>query len=256
MPRLSLAAAMMTLLTVSTAGGQSDSTTRDWQELAARLERAVLRGQSDELRSIRADLMRRVQTASSSADLVQYAIAYVGWRMAPLPDVPEREQTDLLDDGVSRMQDVVKRDGKNAEAQALLGSLYGLQISRSPMMKGITLGPRATAAIERAAREAPANPRVVLQQGVSAFNTPPMFGGGTDKAERLLRRSIELFASEPQSKDWPNWGRFDAHAWLGQTLVRKGDRAGARAEYDRALAIAPDSAWLKYALIPALERTK
>jgi tetratricopeptide (TPR) repeat protein len=247
---------MMTMaLSVSTAA-QTDATSQDWRQLTARLEGAVLRGQSAELRSIRADLLRRVQTASPSVDLVQYAIAYVGWRMATLPDVPERERGDLLDDGVSRIQDVVKKDGKNVEAQALLGSLYGLQIARSPMMKGISLGPRATAALERAAREAPANPRVVLQQGVSAFNTPPMFGGGTDKAERLLRRSIELFGSESPTQGWPNWGRFDAHAWLGQTLASKGDRTGARAQYDKALAIAPESAWVRYVLIPALEKTK
>lgn len=253
MPRLALAAVMMMSLTVSMAGAQTDAATSDWQQLTARLERAVVRGQSSELRSIRADLLRRLQTPSASTNLTQYAIAYVGWRMATLPDVPERERADLLDDGVSRIQGVVKTDGKNAEAHALLGSLYGLQISQSPMIKGITLGPRANAALDRAAQEAPTNPRVVLLQGVSAFNTPAMFGGGIDKAERLLRRSIALFANEAQSKDWPNWGRVDAHAWLGRTLVSKGDRAAARAEYDKALAVAPESAWLRYVLIPALE---
>lgn len=246
---------MMMFLTVATSGAQTDATTHEWRQLTARLEPAVIRGQSAELRSIRADLLKRAPTASASADLVQYAIAYIGWRMATLPDVPEREQKDLLDDGVSRMQGVVKNDGKNAEAHALLGGLYGLQISKAPM-KGMILGPRANGALDRATREAPANPRVVLMQGISAFNTPAMFGGGADKAERLLRRAIELFATESTSKDWPNWGRFDAHAWLGQTLVSKGDRAGARAEYDKAMAIAPDSTWLRYVLIPALERTR
>jgi hypothetical protein len=255
MQRSALAAVMMVSLVVPTAGAQTDATTNEWPQLTARLEGAVLRGQSNELRSIRADLLRRAQNPSSSADLVQYAIAYVGWRMATLPDVPEREQGDLLDDGVSRMQGLVTKDGKNAEAHALLGSIYGLQIGRAPM-KGMILGPRANGALDRAAKEAPANPRVVLVQGISAFNTPALFGGGTDKAERLLRRSIELFASESPSKTWPNWGRFDAHAWLGQTLLSKGDRAGARAEYDKAQAIAPDSAWLRYVLIPALERTR
>jgi tetratricopeptide (TPR) repeat protein len=246
---------MMALFLVWTAHAQTDVASDDWRQITDRLERAVLSGRSVDLRNVRADLLRRVQQASLSAAVVQYAIAYAGWRMATLPDVPEREQGDLLDESVSRMQAVVKKDGKNAEAQALLGSLYGLQIGRSPL-KGMTLGPRANGALDRAAREAPSNPRVVLVQGISAFNTPAMFGGGTDKAERLLRRSIELFASESPQKDWPNWGRFDAHAWLGQVLAGKGDHKGARAEYDRALAIAPESGWLRYVLIPALERAK
>ena len=255
MHRSTLAVVMVMFLAAATSGAQTDATAHEWRQLMARLEPAVVRGQSAELRRIRADLLKRVPTASASADLVQYAIAYIDWRMATLPDVLEREQVDLLGDGVSRMQGIVKNDGKNAEAHALLGGLYGLQISKAPM-KGMILGPRANGALDRAAREAPANPRVVLMQGISAFNTPAMFGGGTDKAERLLRRSIELFASEPEGKEWPNWGRFDAHAWLGQTLVSKGDRAGARAEYDKALAIAPESAWLRYVLVPALERTR
>jgi hypothetical protein len=91
---------------------------------------------------------------------------------------------------------------------------------------------------------------------VSAFNTPVMFGGGKDKADKLLRHSLERFVAEPRDKPWPNWGRFDAHVWLGQTLLEKGDRAGARAEYDKARALAPNSGWLRYVLIPALEGKK
>jgi Flp pilus assembly protein TadD len=116
------------------------------------------------------------------------------------------------------------------------------------------LGPMASRSLDRAAKAEPANPRVLLLQGVSAYNTPAMFGGDLGDAERLLRRSLEVLSREPADKPWPNWGRFDAHVWLGQTLLKKGDKAGARAEYDKALAIAPDSGWLRYALIPALDR--
>jgi hypothetical protein len=83
-----------------------------------------------------------------------------------------------------------------------------------------------------------------------------MFGGGMDKAEQLLRRSLERFAVEPRDKPWPNWGRFDAHVWLGRALLERGDRAGARAEYDKAREVAPNSGWLRYVLIPALEAKK
>jgi len=37
-------------------------------------------------------------------------------------------------------------------------------------------------------------------------------------------------------------------------LARKGDRIGARAEYDTALALAPSSGWVAHVLLPALER--
>lgn len=136
---------------------------------------------------------------------------------------------------------------------ALVGTIYGQQAGRS-MMRAIVLGPRSMGALERAAEVESANPRVLLLQGMTALHTPSAFGGSRDKAEHLLRRSLDEFSREPRTKAWPNWGRFDAHAWLGQVLRRKGDLDGARAEYQKALAIAPESPWLRTVLLPALER--
>jgi predicted negative regulator of RcsB-dependent stress response len=44
--------------------------------------------------------------------------------------------------------------------------------------------------------------------------------------------------------------------WLGQALLQKGDRTGARAEYDKARGLAPNSGWLRYVLLPALDASK
>jgi tetratricopeptide (TPR) repeat protein len=245
---LAQAAADVTPVDTPTAKG-SDS------GLIDRLERAALEGATKELRAIRSELQGRV-TAGADEPMVRYMLAYVAFRTVNLPDVPDAERTDLLNDAVSQLQQVVKRNPKDAEAHALLGSLYGLQIAQSPIVRGMTLGPRASGALDRAAEIAAENPRVLLLQGVSAYNTPAMFGGGVEKAERLLRRSLERFAVEPANKPWPDWGQFDAHAWLGQALLQRGDRAGARAEYDKARALAPNSGWLRYVLIPALEAKK
>ena len=250
-------AAMIASVTIATTAllAQQSSPSQDWTELTSRLERAALRGVGRENRTIRTELLRRLTQPSAKADtlLVQYTLAYLGYRMANMPDVTEREQSDLLDDAIDRLQEVLEADPKHAEAHALLGSVYGVQAGRSPL-KAMFLGPRASAALDRASNLEGSNPRVVLLEGIGAFNTPAMFGGSVEKAERLLRQSLDLFGREPATKPWPNWGRFDAHVWLGQALVDKGDRAGARAEYDKALAIAPDSGWVRFALMPALEK--
>ena len=238
-------------LLLSSQGAQPD-----WDATTTRLEKAALDGTSRELRAIRADLTQRLTAARADEAMLRYAIAYASYRMAPLPDVPDKEKKDLLDDAVAQLQQVTKRNPKDAEAHALLGSVFGLQIAESPVLRGMTLGPRANAALDRASEIDSGNPRVLLLQGVSAFNTPAMFGGGTDKAAQLLRRSLERFAMEPADKPWPNWGRFDAHVWLGQALLEKGDRSGARAEYDKARALAPNSGWLRYVLLPALDAKK
>ncbi len=240
------------------AGAPQSVALDPWTDATARLEKAALEGSSRELRAMRDALRQRLDAQPRPANeaVLRYAMAYAAWRMASLPDVERAEKKTLLESAVTTLQQIVKADPRNAEAHALLGSIYGLQIAESPMVRGMTLGPRASAALDRAAEIDGNNPRVLLLQGVSAFNMPAMFGGGSDKAERLLRRSLERFAAVPAGTAWPNWGRFDAHAWLGQALLDKGDRAGARAEYDRARALAPNSGWLRYVLIPALDAAR
>jgi tetratricopeptide (TPR) repeat protein len=226
-----------------------------WTSVVGRLDRAALSGSKQELREIRAQLIHELPHSPEGQPqpLGLYAIAYAGWRMATLPDVPKSEQDDLLDDAADRLAAILKTSPKHAEALALAGTIYGQQAGRS-MMRAIVLGPRSMGALERAAEVESANPRVLLLQGMTAFHTPSAFGGSRDKAEQLLRRSLDEFSREPLTKAWPNWGRFDAHAWLGLLLRRKGDLDGARAEYQKALAIAPDSPWLRTVLLPALER--
>jgi tetratricopeptide (TPR) repeat protein len=242
--------------TAVTARAQAVTGAQNQADAARRLENAILAGRSGDARTVRTELLRSLAQRPDAARerLLRYTVAYAGWRLASMPDVPEREQEDLLDDAVTRLKAIATADARDAEASALLGSVYGLQIGRSPL-KGMLLGPRASRALDDAADVAPDNPRVVLLQGVSAFNTPAMFGGGLGKAERLLRRSLELFAREPADETWPSWGRFDAHVWLGQALAQKGNREAARVEYDHALLLAPESRWVRMALIPALDRT-
>jgi tetratricopeptide (TPR) repeat protein len=247
-------ACLAIIVTGSALVAQTPPTQR-WTAAVARLERAALRGSKQELREIRAQLIRELpQSAGERAEpLALYAIAYAGWRMATLPAVPENEQDDLLDDAADRLEAILKIRPKHAEALALVGTIYGQQAGRS-MMRAIVLGPRSMGALERAVELESANPRVLLLQGITALHTPAAFGGSRDKAERLLRRSLDEFSREPPTKAWPNWGRFDVHAWLGQVLRRRGDVDGAHAEYEKALTIAPDSPWLRTVLLPALER--
>ena len=227
----------------------------DWPQTTATLERAVRNDDATTLRAIRASCLQAV-AAGLPADrvpLTKYAVAYTGWRMSTNPFVPAREQSDLLDEADTQLQEALKLNDGFAEAHGLLAGVFGMKIAKSPM-KGILLGPRSSTYLDRALALEPDNPRLVLQLGVSKFNTPAMFGGSAKEAEALLRRALALFEKEPPDRPWPNWGRFDAHAWLGQALVKRGDVAGARAEYDRAAALAPQSGWLRFVLVPQLEK--
>ena len=80
-----------------------------------------------------------------------------------------------------------------------------------------------------------------------------MFGGGLPKAEQELRRARDLFAKEPSAKPWPNWGRVDVLAWLGQAFASAGKPEEARASYKEALKVEPEHRWVRDVLLPGLE---
>ena len=107
----------------------------------------------------------------------------------------------------------------------------------------------------RARALGPSNPRLMLLEGVGLYHTPADYGGGIVKAEPLVRGAVEAFEAEPVGS-WPRWGRLDAYAWLGQIRARLGGRAGARAAYEKALAVAPEFRWVRTVLLPRLDRQK
>jgi tetratricopeptide (TPR) repeat protein len=227
----------------------------EWTQTTILLERAVLADDAQTVKAVRAACLQAIAsgTPAERLPLTRYAIAYADWRLSTNPFVAEREQNDLLDEAETQLQEALKLNDKFAEASGLMAGVLGMKIAKSPM-KGMFLGGKSSHFLDQALALEPDNPRLLLQRGVSRYNTPAMFGGSLKEAETLLRKSLTLFEKEPADRAWPNWGRFDAHVWLGQALVKRGDRAGARAEYDRAAAIAPQSGWLRFVLVPQLEK--
>ena len=141
-----------------------------------------------------------------------------------------------------------------AETYALHASVLGMLIATGNPMSAMVLGPRAGAAMARAERLGPRNPRVALLRGVSAFNTPSMWGGGMDKARTYLERAVALSSEDRAAAPLPTWGAAEAHVWLGRVRQRGGDTAGARAAYTQALTLQPDNVWVSRVLLPSLDR--
>ena len=163
------------------------------------------------------------------------------------------------DDSFDKYMDLAEEEGKsltekfpkNAEAKALMCSLYGIKISKS-WMKAPFLGPKSKDYIEAALKLAPENPRVILQAGVSKFNTPGFFGGSKDKAMEYFQSAINMLENaSPDSSIEPGWGYMEACAWLGMAYVDKKEFDKAVSIYEKALAVNPDYAWIKYSLLPA-----
>ena len=227
-----------------------------WPGLVDRIERAYVQGNAPEMTAVRTTLKELLdaELAADQRSLARYAVAYLNWRLFVLADgAPDDERDALLDEAVELLDGDLADNEGNAESHALLASVYGLQIGRSPL-RGAFLGMRAARASARAMDLEPENPRVLLLDGIGKLNTPRMFGGGADKAEALLHRAVAAFGTEPPDRPWPRWGRIDAYAWLGQVAARRGDPDAARRYYRQALEIEPGFGWVRAVLLPALEQ--
>ena len=95
-------------------------------------------------------------------------------------------------------------------------------------------------------------PHVRLLEGISAFHTPGMFGGGHEAALEHFLAAIELFAEDALQPPLPAWGHAEAYAWLGQTHVALGQTEAARTAYERALELEPGYVWVREVLLPGV----
>ena len=226
-----------------------------WSDVVARLDRGAATSDADVLRGAIADCDAIASDTAASArarELARYGAAYAEWRVAFLPGVDRAETTKRLAAARANLRDVIAAHAESAEAHTLLAAVLGSMIRAGA--DPITTGQEAQRELDEALRLEPNNPRVRLEEGMNAFFTPAEYGGGHAKAEASLRRAVALLEREPRDRPWPNWGGFDAHVWLGQVLAARGDKVAAKQEYEQALTFWPQSGWVKYVLLPALNK--
>ncbi len=223
----------------------------------ADLRAGMDRGDLDLMMAARAAFERAAADAERAA-WARYYAALADFRIANHLLGREEASKDRasahLESAVESLKQVVRLDPESAEAWALLNSVYGRQISLSPM-KGMLLGRRSRRALDKAQELAPDNPRVVLTAALSDFNTPGMWGGDKERAMEGFRRAAVLFAvEEPADPLHPVWGHREVYAWIGLAHLDRDERDQAKAAFEKALEIDPDFGWVRYVLLPGMEQ--
>jgi Tfp pilus assembly protein PilF len=141
----------------------------------------------------------------------------------------------VAEQGMKFGEKAVELDGSSAEHYRVLATLYGQAIT--DLMTGLSYGPKAKNAMNKAMERAPKSSMVWVGQGVGNYYLPAALGGGTANAITALRKAIEL---DPKNAE--------AYLWLGVSLRKDGKDAEARQALTKALELNPNRVWVKQQL--------
>lgn len=215
---------------------------QDIPAVAARAQSAFFAGNATELNRL-ASTTTAWGKSQNPKEL--YAYAYVQFRILQLAIASKREDdAERAGDACTEaLSNAVKRDPKFAEAHALQSACYGY-LANLGGMGAIRNGSRSGKSIEAALALDARNPRIQLVDGFGVYFRPKFVGGDKGKGCTRFREAAAGFdAAGPGgvvSAGGIDWGAAEAHYWSGRCARDAGDAPGAKRQFERALAIAPD----------------
>lgn len=246
---------ILALITVALAAAVSGRAEINLAATERAIERAYLHGNRAELATAVKPIEAELATnPKDPALLYERAFGHYATSSALFRPDDKEELKAELETAVAILKQVHGQPWE-AEAAALQSTILGRLIGIEGGMSGMTLGPKAGQLLGRAAKQAPQSPRVLLFRAISLLNTPAAFGGDREEAAKVAQQAIDAFAANAQQPG-PHWGEADAWVWLGMAKRSGGDIAGTKAAWEKALAIEPDYGWVKFALLPSLEKAK
>jgi cytochrome c-type biogenesis protein CcmH/NrfG len=136
--------------------------------------------------------------------------------------------------GVAAAEQAVALNPKSSDAHQLLGDLLS-QLIPQVFGGGMRYGKRATDEMDKAIELNPKNVNAYVSRAISYYYTPDSFGGSKSKAFELLKKAVEIDASQ----DSP-------HIWLAFFALDAGKTGEAASEINLALKANPERAFTNY----------
>jgi tetratricopeptide (TPR) repeat protein len=198
-------------------------TARDHQDIPV-LERAV------------EDTSAAAAKAPNDAD-AQYraAIACSYLAEVEIEQHDKKKARPIAERGIKAAERAVSLKPGMPDYYIVLARLYGQAIT--DIMSGLSYGPKAKDAINKAVEKAPNSAAVYVARGVGNYYLPAQVGGGPKVAIPDFRKAIEL-----DSKN------AEAYLWLGIALRQDKQEAEARRALEKSLELNSGRVWTKQQL--------
>lgn len=217
------------------AAGNARAADVDWMDVEGRIQYGFY---TEDARSL-SDVVAQLSRPEEGEDpLRHYYIGLANYRLATLVATKDKSRArQAAARCVSRLDAAVSAKSDFAEGMALQSACLRTLGNLTPWKP--LAGPRSSGQMERAAKLAPKDPRVLLLQALD-----------TDEDGRLdapaiakLKKATAAFEAERKGAErTPGWGAAEAYARLGQGYLEQGDVLAARDALEHALLLAPDYA--------------
>jgi hypothetical protein len=187
---------------------------------------------------------------------IDYYLGYIDWRQSALAFFGEGMSgtAALLRHASEHLLRALEAAPGFTEARLLLVIVDGGPMN-ADAQRVAELAPRLKANFQLVAAEAPDNPRVKYLRAFMGFYVLGRSRAEKDAALVSWREAAEAFPRRPPANE-PEWGRAEAWAWLGGTLLADGKPAEARDALEHAVADRQDFWWARDIALPQATRTR
>ncbi len=199
-------------------------------------------------------LSERILSVAPDNEDAKYFAALTGYRLLNigLNSKDKAFLTSYYDKSREYCDALMESEKYGAEARVVKAGVYMMKIATA-MMEAPVLTVRIHNNLDEADQMDKGNSRSLLVRGIMALNTPEMFGGSAEQAEKLFEAALENSKKEDKSK-LVSWGLEESYAWLGRAYTELGKYDSAKKTYKEVLEIKPDFNWVSYKLLPSLEK--
>jgi tetratricopeptide (TPR) repeat protein len=160
-----------------------------------------------------AAFFERVADAEKDKWLPYYYAAYANYITAWINQKLDKDKiAEKSNDLITKAEAL---EPNNSELFCLRQMTATLQMLVDPMTRWQTYGAQATAAVDKAIKADPTNPRPYYLKGQNLMGTPEAFGGGKAVAKKLFEKAVEQYkVFTPASPFHPSWGKEEAEKLL------------------------------------------
>lgn len=210
MQKVMLALALLITVTVS---AQSDKYNQVMQKNIALLDSAKT---TEDLTSL-AGTFERIGDAEKTQWLPYYYAAFCTVSNAYFENDNTKKDAlaDKANELITKAETILGKE--NSETDVIKSMIATAHMTVDPQARYMTYGPQVNAAIEKAKKLDPTNPRPVLLEAENKFYTPEAFGGGKAVAKTSFDTAGKLFENfKPENDLSPVWGKSTLDYFLAQ----------------------------------------